>query len=96
MVTVIPLLVRLRLRVEDARSPNQVWVSSLRALVAPRNGVLSQLEFACAELSDKLKPSSNLGTKLRWHFDKKDVALIQLKIKRAQDMISLALQDDTM
>lgn len=96
MVTILTMLVRLRLRVEDARSPNQVWFSSLRALVAPCNGVLSQLESACVELSDKLKPSSNLGTKLRWHFDKKDVALIQLKIKRAQDMISLALQDDAM
>jgi hypothetical protein len=94
--TVLTLLIRLRLRVEDARSTNQVWFSTLRALTAPPNGALSHLEDAYKELSDKLKPSSSLGTKLRWHFDKKEVALIQVKMKRAQDMISLALQDDAM
>lgn len=93
---VLTLLIRLHLRVEDARSPNQVWFSSLKALTEPPSGALIHLEDAYRDLTEKLKPSSSITVRLRWHFDKKDVDSIQGRIKRAQDMISLALQDDTL
>jgi hypothetical protein len=93
---ILTLLIRLRLRVEDTKSPNQIWFSSLKALTQPPGGVLMHLEDAFNELSEKLKPSSFITARLKWHFDKKDVDSIQERIRRAQDMISLALQDDTL
>lgn len=97
--SLLPLLIDLRNQV-DQESNGEAWFDCVRSLGA-ENGPMDQLREALVQLTQKLKPKPKGGLKdltraFIWPFDKVYCEEILRKIERVKNIISLAVQRDTL
>ena len=93
--SLLTFLTNLRYRVEEIETRGE-WLANANALAVP-NGPLDQVRCAVEEVIDKLKPAEGLAKslkRLKWPFEKQDVAHFLGQIERAKALIGLALQND--
>jgi hypothetical protein len=91
----LPLLIDLRYRVEEADSTDP-WFAGVRWLGVEK-GPLNQFKDALEKLARKLKPETGIkkfGKALIWTLDKNEISNILSKIERLKTLLSLALQKD--
>ena len=93
------LLDVLRKRIDEAK-PGDPWLAEIRTL-GFENGPLRQIESHLKRLASKLQPVGGLelkevGRRLKWLFNKKDVEDTLVKIERIETLITLALTNNVL
>ena len=92
------LLTNLKYRLEEAKSENASWHTTVRSL-AVANGPLDQYRSALEQLQSKVTTASTsrlhkAGRALVWKFTKDEVAGILSRIERLKSLIQIALEMD--
>lgn len=91
------MLLSLRYDLEQV-SLDDKWFAGIRSL-AVRDGPLDQVQAALEDIAQKIQPQSglsNLGGKLLWLIDKKEIDLTLQRIERMKGLITLAYSKDTL
>lgn len=96
VINLVPLLTKLRYRVEQA-APSDPWCKNILTL-GGATGPLTQFKRTMEELHKKLEPprsaKKRIGKSLVWSFEKKEVNQLLMQTERFKTCLLLTLQND--